>query len=156
FYHAVPARPFFLVLATSARQTGSRPAFLFSSGCPCANVERTPGATYMSATGKVGALHGRPHAAPRALAPAALACMGVVLGDIGTSPLYTVSVTLKASSSGGTVAPEAVLRDRVTDLLVAGRRHLHQIRAAHHARRQPRRGRHPCPAGADQSAARQA
>src|SRR5215469_5361923 len=30
-------------------------------------------------------------------------------GDIGTSPLYTVSVTLKASSSGGTVAPEAVL-----------------------------------------------
>ena len=35
--------------------------------------------------------------------------MGVVFGDIGTSPLYTVSVTLKASSSGGTVAPEAVL-----------------------------------------------
>jgi len=33
----------------------------------------------------------------------------VVFGDIGTSPLYTVSVTLKASSSGGTVAPEAVL-----------------------------------------------
>src|SRR5262245_35003626 len=35
--------------------------------------------------------------------------MGVVFGDIGTSPLYTVSVTLKASSSDGTVAPEAVL-----------------------------------------------
>src|ERR1700745_2399407 len=63
----------------------------------------------MSATGKVGTLHRHPHAAPRALAPAALACMGVVFGDIGTSPLYTVSVTLKASSSGGTVAPEAVL-----------------------------------------------
>ena len=51
----------------------------------------------MSATGKVGTLHRRPHAAPQALAPAALACMGVVFGDIGTSPLYTVSVTLKAS-----------------------------------------------------------
>src|ERR1700747_117577 len=49
----------------------------------------------MSATGK-------------ALAPAPLACMGVVFGDIGTSPLYTMSVTLKASSPGGTVAPEAV------------------------------------------------
>ena len=112
--------------------TGFRPAFLFSSGCPCANVERTPGATYMSATGKIGTLHRHPHAAPQALAPAALACMGVVFGDIGTSPLYTVSVTLKASSSGGTVAPEAA-RDRVTDLLVADRRHLHQIRGAHHA-----------------------
>ena len=63
----------------------------------------------MSATGKVGTLHRHPHAAPQALAPVALACMGVVFGDIGTSPLYTVSVTLKASSSGGTVAPEAVL-----------------------------------------------
>ena len=63
----------------------------------------------MSATGKVGTLHRHPHAAPQALAPAALACMGVVFGDIGTSPLYAVSVTLKASSSGGTVAPEAVL-----------------------------------------------
>lgn len=41
--HAVPVRPFFLVLATSANQTGFRPAFLFSSGCPCANVEGTPG-----------------------------------------------------------------------------------------------------------------
>ena len=58
----------------------------------------------MSATGKVGTLHRHAHA-PQALAPAALACMGVVFGDIGTSPLYTVSVTLKASSSVGTVAP---------------------------------------------------
>src|SRR5215467_7603016 len=40
---------------------------------------------------------------------AALACMGVVFGDIGTSPLYTLAVTTKAASSGGTPAPEAVL-----------------------------------------------
>src|SRR5262249_60168891 len=77
--------------------------------CHCAKVEGTPGEAYMAAAGKVGSLHRHPHAAPQALAPAALACMGVVFGDIWTSSLYTVSVTLKASSSGGTVAPEAVL-----------------------------------------------
>ena len=42
-------------------------------------------------------------------ASAILTALGIVFGDLGTSPLYTVSVTLKASSSGGTVAPEAVL-----------------------------------------------
>ncbi len=40
---------------------------------------------------------------------AAIGCMGVVFGDIGTSPLYTLSVAAKASSPAGTVAPEAVL-----------------------------------------------
>ena len=45
----------------------------------------------------------------RAWAPAALACMGVVFGDIGTSPLYTLDVATKASSQGASVAPEAVL-----------------------------------------------
>src|SRR5574337_954167 len=45
----------------------------------------------------------------RALAPAALACMGVVFGDIGTSPLYTLNVTAKAASPSGQVTPEAVL-----------------------------------------------
>src|ERR1700747_2420872 len=42
-------------------------------------------------------------------ASAALACMGVVFGDIGTSPLYTLQVAAKAASSGGTPTPEAVL-----------------------------------------------
>jgi KUP system potassium uptake protein len=45
----------------------------------------------------------------RAWAPAALACMGVVFGDIGTSPLYTLNVAAKAASPSGQVAPEAVL-----------------------------------------------
>src|SRR5437773_11146394 len=45
---------------------------------------------------------------PHAWAPAAL-CMGVVFGDIGTSPLYTLSVAAKVASPGGTVAPDAVL-----------------------------------------------
>src|SRR4029077_13227265 len=44
-----------------------------------------------------------------AWAPAALACMGVVFGDIGTSPLYTLSVAAKVASPAGTVAPDAVL-----------------------------------------------
>src|SRR5215471_4677255 len=61
----------------------------------------------MSATAQVGTV--APHSVAQAWAPAALACMGVVFGDIGTSPLYALSVTLKAASPGGPVAPEAVL-----------------------------------------------
>ena len=45
----------------------------------------------------------------RSLAPAALACMGVVFGDIGTSPLYTLNVAAKAASPNGQLTPEAVL-----------------------------------------------
>ena len=45
----------------------------------------------------------------RAWAAAALACMGVVFGDIGTSPLYTLNVAAKAASPSGQVSPEAVL-----------------------------------------------
>ena len=44
-----------------------------------------------------------------AWAPATLACMGVVFGDIGTSPLYTLSVAAKVASPAGTVAPDAAL-----------------------------------------------
>jgi len=38
-----------------------------------------------------------------------LFCMGVVFGDIGTSPLYTLNTAVKAASPGGAVAPEAVV-----------------------------------------------
>jgi len=44
-----------------------------------------------------------------ALAPAALACMGVVFGDIGTSPLYALSVAVKAVSPDGQISQHAVL-----------------------------------------------
>jgi KUP system potassium uptake protein len=44
-----------------------------------------------------------------AWAPAALACMGVVFGDIGTSPLYALSVAVKATSPAGQISPDAVL-----------------------------------------------
>jgi KUP system potassium uptake protein len=43
------------------------------------------------------------------LGPAALAAMGIVFGDIGTSPLYTLQVAIKAASPGGAIYPEAVL-----------------------------------------------
>ena len=51
----------------------------------------------------------RPHATHAAWPAAALACMGIVFGDIGTSPLYTLSVTVKAASPAGQMSPEAVL-----------------------------------------------
>jgi KUP system potassium uptake protein len=59
---------------------------------------------FMSAIGTVN--HTR-HA--HALAPAALACMGVVFGDIGTSPLYALSVAVKAASPDGQISQHAVL-----------------------------------------------
>jgi KUP system potassium uptake protein len=61
----------------------------------------------MTAAAKIGAAsrEGR----QRYWAPAALACMGVVFGDIGTSPLYTLNVAAKSASPTGQVAPEAVL-----------------------------------------------
>ncbi len=45
----------------------------------------------------------------RALPPAALAAMGVVFGDIGTSPLYTLQVAVKAASPSGSISPQAVV-----------------------------------------------
>jgi len=46
---------------------------------------------------------------PRPWKLASILCMGVVFGDIGTSPLYTLNVAARASTSSGVVAPEAVL-----------------------------------------------
>ncbi len=46
---------------------------------------------------------------PRPWKAAAVLCMGVVFGDIGTSPLYALSVAARAASPSGTVTPEAVL-----------------------------------------------
>ena len=61
----------------------------------------------MSSTAKI-------HATPcegtaRPWAPAALACMGVVFGDIGTSPLYTLNVAARSASPDGQISPEGVL-----------------------------------------------
>src|SRR5947199_7411030 len=50
--------------------------------------------------------HGPTNAIPVA---ATLGALGVVYGDIGTSPLYALKEAVKAASSGGVVAPEAIL-----------------------------------------------
>src|SRR5215471_8492370 len=61
----------------------------------------------MSAT---AGIHGAAHeGAGRSPASAALACMGVVFGDIGTSPLYTRNTAARAAAPTGPVPPEAVL-----------------------------------------------
>jgi KUP system potassium uptake protein len=59
----------------------------------------------MTAVARNGVAHGTHGAWPAA----ALACMGVVFGDIGTSPLYALSVAVKAASPTGQASPEAVL-----------------------------------------------
>jgi KUP system potassium uptake protein len=61
----------------------------------------------MSATAKIEAVRHEGNA--RSWGPATLACMGVVFGDIGTSPLYTLNIAVKSASSDGRVSPEAVV-----------------------------------------------
>ena len=61
----------------------------------------------MRTIAKTGSVNHSRHAHP--WAPAALACMGVVFGDIGTSPLYALSVAVKAASPDGQISPQAVL-----------------------------------------------
>ena len=51
-------------------------------------------------------IHGSSSAIPYA---ATLGALGVVYGDIGTSPLYAFKEAIKAASSGGVVAADAVL-----------------------------------------------
>ena len=51
-----------------------------------------------------------PQASPRALPLAvSLGALGVVYGDIGTSPLYALKEAVKAAAAGGAPAPDAVL-----------------------------------------------
>ena len=69
--------------------------------------------------------------------------LGVVFGDIGTSPIYTLQTVFNpADPHPVPVSTDNVLRGRLADLLVGDdHRHGH-LRAAGHARRQRRRGRH--------------
>jgi len=61
----------------------------------------------MPAIARTGTVNHTRHA--HAWAPAALASMGIVFGDIGTSPLYALSVAVKATTTGGQISPDAVL-----------------------------------------------
>ena len=55
------------------------------------------------------AIDSKPPVGRRPWKLASILCMGVVFGDIGTSPLYTLNVAAKASTATGAVAPAAVL-----------------------------------------------
>src|SRR5262245_8872466 len=85
------------------------------------------------------------------LAPMALAALGVVYGDIGTSPLYTFKTAI--AWAGGRSNTGGGARHAVTDRVDARHHHLDQIRRDCNARRQRWRGRHP---GADVVARHQA
>jgi KUP system potassium uptake protein len=50
-----------------------------------------------------------PHQKRGPLGYSTLACMGVVFGDIGTSPLYTLQVATQAASPNAALSPAAVL-----------------------------------------------
>ena len=90
----------------------------------------------------------------------ALGALGIVYGDIGTSPLYTVQMifTQHADAARPTIA--GVYGIVVADLLGADHRGLDQVRRLHHARPQPRRRRDhgaeradPAPQGAPRGGA---
>ena len=88
----------------------SLPKFGWASLLKCPYLRyliKSDGTLFMSATAKIGTVAQAGTA--RTWAPAALACMGVVFGDIGTSPLYALSVAAKAASPAGQVSPQAVL-----------------------------------------------
>ena len=74
--------------------------------------------------------------------------VGVVYGDIGTSPLYAFREAARAAAAGGAAGDSRDPRRALADLLVADRRRHAQIRPDPDARRQSRRGRHPRADGA--------
>ena len=60
------------------------------------------------------------------MAVLSLAALGVVFGDIGTSPLYTLKTVLDVTG-GAASEPAAILRRAVTDPVDTDHRHLAEI-----------------------------
>ena len=88
---------------------------------------------------------------PKRVLPLVIGAIGVVFGDIGTSPLYTVQGGLRQELRPGTGSGQRA-RHPVAGVLVDDAGDHGQVRHRHHARRQPRRRRHP---GADGGGAAQ-
>ena len=90
----------------------------------------------------------------RTTSAAALAALGIVYGDLGTSPLYTYQTIVGAV--GGHPSAEDALGSALAGGLGADHHRLGQILRLGDARRQSRRGRHPRPhvAGHQAAAAR--
>ena len=83
-----------------------------------------------------------------------LGSIGVVFGDIGTSPLYAFREAVAGAAHGQPVTRDIVLGVLVADPVGAVHRRHRQIRAAAAARRQQRRGRHALADGARPARAR--
>ena len=87
----------------------------------------------------------------------ALGSLGVVFGDIGTSPLYAFREAIAAATGRGRLPrPRRRPRRPLADPVDADAHRLDQIRADPAARRQPRRGRHAVADGARAARAVQA
>ena len=71
---------------------------------------------------------------------AAFGALGVVFGDLGTSPLYTLQTVVQAM--GGHFTPHARARRPVADLLDLDCHDFDQVLPVRHAGRQSRRRRH--------------
>ena len=93
--------------------------------------------------------HGHERAAPSgsALAKLALGALGVVYGDIGTSPLYALQECFSGTHSRR-ADPRQRARRPLARVLGDDLRRDVQVPVVRHARRQPRRGRHPRADGA--------
>ena len=68
----------------------------------------------------------------------ALGALGVVYGDIGTSPLYSLKEAFTEKSHRLPVDRDQRLRGVLVGVLVADHHHLDQVPDARDARRQPR------------------
>ena len=94
-----------------------------------------------------------PARSSRKLLPLTLTAIGVVYGDIGTSPLYAMRECFFGSHSVPADARERPRRPVADHLLAAGG-HLGQVHRDRDAGRQPGRRRHPGADGAAAAAAR--
>ena len=145
-------RPFAQGVSVRALETprNRRPAAALPERPQAGPVRRNPHDPFRETTRMTAAtlaaapLPGR-HGARPLSAGLLLGVLGVVYGDIGTSPLYAFKASLEHFAHAG-IARAGSAGHPVADLLVAGADRHRQIRAAGHARRQPGRGRHP---GAD-------
>ncbi|WP_268871463.1 KUP/HAK/KT family potassium transporter [Rhizobium mesoamericanum] len=63
---------------------------------------------------------------PSSVPALSMAALGVVFGDIGTSPLYTLKTVLEVTG-GAQPKPEAILGRNVVDPVDADHRHLAEI-----------------------------
>ena len=116
------------VHSAGAATDDSEPGRLASLEPPLANIGPSPSQV---------AAHGH-----SSLAALTLAAVGVVYGDIGTSPLYALKECLSPHYGLGRHARQRA-RPAIADDLVADHGGDREVPGVHHARHQPRRGRHP-------------